>query len=312
VQTVTHEFIAQTRLDILVNNAGLWVVWRYWLTEQRRLYSWTSFRKCMGSSIHFYSFTSSVVERLFVTFGNLTGNSHFSRLARPLDKDSNGISVSFGTKFVRERSHTWSIYRWLVWKSSRYLPLHHGALSSPQEDCNFSPGCTNCHFKLNFYNLNLWIDWEGYICSCRPSRTPYLIPASNWIPLTYLTKNWVAQMISRVTWVDTVRGFQPSMAFCVMLTILDLSPLTGLSKLANLLFTKEPQKRLDSEGVQAAAVALHPGGSDWRINLQYRWLWLTARHSRIHQFRWPRQTLDAAGVAQPKGGWSYSTLCRYQ
>jgi len=34
----------------------------------------------------------------------------------------------------------------------------------------------------------------------------------------------------------------------------------GLSKLANLLFTKELQKRLDAEGVQAVAIALHPGG----------------------------------------------------
>jgi hypothetical protein len=37
-----------------------------------------------------------------------------------------------------------------------------------------------------------------------------------------------------------------------------LSP--GLSKLANLLFTKELQKRLDVEDVHAVAIALHPGG----------------------------------------------------
>lgn len=34
----------------------------------------------------------------------------------------------------------------------------------------------------------------------------------------------------------------------------------GLSKLANLLFTRELQKRFDSTGIAAVTVAIHPGG----------------------------------------------------
>lgn len=41
--------------------------------------------------------------------------------------------------------------------------------------------------------------------------------------------------------------------------ILTLYP-QGLSKLANILFTKSLQKRFDAEGVPAIAISLHPGG----------------------------------------------------
>jgi hypothetical protein len=34
----------------------------------------------------------------------------------------------------------------------------------------------------------------------------------------------------------------------------------GLSKLANILFTKEIQKRFDAEGIPAISISLHPGG----------------------------------------------------
>lgn len=36
--------------------------------------------------------------------------------------------------------------------------------------------------------------------------------------------------------------------------------LPGLSKLANLLFTKELQRRLDADGSSVTAIAVHPGG----------------------------------------------------
>jgi hypothetical protein len=35
---------------------------------------------------------------------------------------------------------------------------------------------------------------------------------------------------------------------------------TGLSKLANILFTAELQRRLDAENIAALSIALHPGG----------------------------------------------------
>ena len=37
-------------------------------------------------------------------------------------------------------------------------------------------------------------------------------------------------------------------------------PFIGLSKLANILFTTELQRRLDAENVPALSITLHPGG----------------------------------------------------
>lgn len=48
----------------------------------------------------------------------------------------------------------------------------------------------------------------------------------------------------------------------------------GLSKLANILFTKQLQKKLDAEGIQAVAISLHPGSI--RTSMNARSFFLTS------------------------------------
>lgn len=47
-----------------------------------------------------------------------------------------------------------------------------------------------------------------------------------------------------------------------MLYILTLTHATGHSKLANILWTRELQKHLDSEGIPITTISLHPGPAD--------------------------------------------------
>lgn len=61
------------------------------------------------------------------------------------------------------------------------------------------------------------------------------------------------------TWFNTITRYGTSVSFKTWKIICPYDAIAGRSKLANILFTNELQRRLDAEGYDIIVLSLHPG-----------------------------------------------------
>jgi hypothetical protein len=59
-------------------------------------------------------------------------------------------------------------------------------------------------------------------------------------------------------WTSNLNSYGINHSICIRKTFADNEP--GLSKLAKFLFAKQLQKIFNTEGIQAIAISVHPGG----------------------------------------------------